>query len=162
MLHVDAVAENKWYGFDVIYYEYGSLVLLYSNPDTAIRVYNILTKANFDDKQLMVLLLPNIQVTVEPFSSFLLLLRFKALFQTLLGSFYTLLRPSICFGRGVPGGVNFLQMHVGRDNVLPSLPLTPLHHQHIKHNRHSPLFPRMSTPPRCLFGTIWLICYSRR
>ena len=77
MLHVDAVAENKWYGFDVIYYEYGSLVLLYSNPDTAIRVYNILTKANFDDKQLMVLLLPNIQVTVEPFASFFLI-RFKA------------------------------------------------------------------------------------
>ena len=57
-----AIAENKWYGFDVIYYEYGSLVLLYSNPDTAIRAYSILNKANFDDKQLLILLLPNIQV----------------------------------------------------------------------------------------------------
>ncbi|KAK2179943.1 hypothetical protein NP493_466g05012 [Ridgeia piscesae] len=58
--------ENKWYGFDVIYYEYGSLVLLYSNPDTAIRAYNILNKANFDDKQLLVLLLPNIQPQMIP------------------------------------------------------------------------------------------------
>ena len=58
------MTENKWCSFDVIYYEYGSLVLIYTNPERTTRVFNILQEANFDDKQLLVLLLPNIQVAV--------------------------------------------------------------------------------------------------
>ena len=50
--------------FDVIYYEYGALVLDFSSADKATRVFNILKDALFDDKQLLVLLLPNIQVGI--------------------------------------------------------------------------------------------------
>lgn len=53
--------ENKWLKFDVIYYEYGSLVLLYNSAKLAAKVFHILREASFDDKQLLVLLLPNIQ-----------------------------------------------------------------------------------------------------
>lgn len=56
---------NKWVRFDVIYYEYGALVLDFSQADKATRVFNILKDAVFDEKQLLVLLLPNIQVRLE-------------------------------------------------------------------------------------------------
>ena len=49
----------------MIYYEYGSLVMVYTSPDKATQVFNILKDAVFDDKQLLVMLLPNIQVTIE-------------------------------------------------------------------------------------------------
>ena len=55
-------AEYKWTKFDVIYYEYGSLILLYHSAEAAAHAYNILKEATFDDKQLLVLLLPHIQV----------------------------------------------------------------------------------------------------
>ncbi|XP_070208433.1 diacylglycerol kinase theta-like isoform X1 [Littorina saxatilis] len=58
--------ENKWVSFDVIYYEYGSLVLIYTNPEKTTRVFNILQEASFDDKQLLTLLLPNIQPHMVP------------------------------------------------------------------------------------------------
>ncbi|KAK7489220.1 hypothetical protein BaRGS_00019598 [Batillaria attramentaria] len=58
--------ENKWCSFDVIYYEYGSLVLIYTNPEKTTKVFNILQEATFDDKQLLVLLLPNIQSHMIP------------------------------------------------------------------------------------------------
>ena len=58
------ITENKWVRFDVIYYEYGALVLDFSSADKATRVFNILKDALFDDKQLLVLLLPNIQVGI--------------------------------------------------------------------------------------------------
>lgn len=54
--------ENKWTSIDVIYYEYGSLVLLFNNNERASRAFTILQDATFDNKQLLVLLLPNIQV----------------------------------------------------------------------------------------------------
>lgn len=56
--------ENKWSNFDVIYYEYGALVLVYNNTEKATQAFNLLQEATFDDKQkqLLVLLLPNIQV----------------------------------------------------------------------------------------------------
>ena len=49
----------------MIYYEYGALVLDYTTSEKATRVFNILKDAMFDDKQLLVLLLPNIQVSVS-------------------------------------------------------------------------------------------------
>jgi len=54
--------ENKWASIDVIYYEYGALVLLFDNNERASRAFSILQDATFDNKQLLVLLLPNIQV----------------------------------------------------------------------------------------------------
>ena len=48
--------------FDVIYYEYGALVMLFDDPTKATRAYNILREASFDDKTLLVIILPNIQV----------------------------------------------------------------------------------------------------
>jgi len=54
--------ENKWSSIDVIYYEYGSLVLVFNNNERASRAFTILQDATFDNKQLLVLLLPNIQV----------------------------------------------------------------------------------------------------
>ena len=54
----------KWSRFDVIYYEYGSLVMLYDDPDNAVRAYKILKDSYYENKQLMVLLLPTIQVYI--------------------------------------------------------------------------------------------------
>ncbi|KAL3888417.1 hypothetical protein ACJMK2_000785 [Sinanodonta woodiana] len=59
---VDIIGKaNKWTHFDVIYYEYGSIVLVYNTVEKATRVFNILKDAVFDDKLLLALLLPNIQ-----------------------------------------------------------------------------------------------------
>jgi len=57
--------ENKWSSIDVIYYEYGSLVLVFNNIDRASRAFMILQDETFDNKQLLVLLLPNIQVNTH-------------------------------------------------------------------------------------------------
>ena len=60
---VTVSSENKWDRFDGIYYEYGALVLIYSIPEIATKVFNILQESTYDDKQLLPLLLPNIQVS---------------------------------------------------------------------------------------------------
>ena len=49
----------------MIYYEYGALVLLFNNVEIATKTFNILREGNSYDKALLVLLLPNIQVTVQ-------------------------------------------------------------------------------------------------
>ena len=46
---------------EVIYYEHGAMVLVYSDSDRATRAYSILRQAYHDQKQLLVLMLPNIQ-----------------------------------------------------------------------------------------------------
>ncbi|XP_074599951.1 diacylglycerol kinase theta isoform X2 [Brevipalpus obovatus] len=43
-----------------IYYEYGSLIITYDNADIAVKAFYMLREASFDDKNLLVLLLPNI------------------------------------------------------------------------------------------------------
>jgi diacylglycerol kinase (ATP) len=55
-------ASAKWSRFDVIYYEYGSMVMLYDDPEKAVRAYKILKDSSYENKPLMVLLLPTIQV----------------------------------------------------------------------------------------------------
>ena len=55
-------ADNKWLSIAVIYYEYGSLVLTYSTAEKAVRALLLLEEGVFDQKRLLVLLLPNIQV----------------------------------------------------------------------------------------------------
>jgi diacylglycerol kinase (ATP) len=52
----------RWSRFDVIYYEYGSLVMLYDGPEKAVKAYKVLKDAYYEGKQIMVLLLPTIQV----------------------------------------------------------------------------------------------------
>uniref|UniRef100_A0A0L8GK21 Diacylglycerol kinase n=1 Tax=Octopus bimaculoides TaxID=37653 RepID=A0A0L8GK21_OCTBM len=58
--------ENKWHSFDVIYYEYGALVLIYNTAEKASRSFHILRDTIFDDKQLLAMLLPNIQSHMIP------------------------------------------------------------------------------------------------
>ncbi len=57
-----AAEEYRWVKFDVIYYEYGALVMLYDDPKKATRAYTILRDSSFDGKELLVIILPNIQV----------------------------------------------------------------------------------------------------
>ena len=54
--------EIRWTRFDVIYYEYGAMVCLYEDASKAVRAYKIFREASYENKQLMVLLLPTIQV----------------------------------------------------------------------------------------------------
>ena len=54
--------ENKWARFDVIYYEYGAVVLIYHTASKARNVLRIAGSAQFDDKQLLVLTLPHLEV----------------------------------------------------------------------------------------------------
>lgn len=56
----------RWIRFDAIYYEYGAIVIVYDNPDKAIKSYKILKDSYFDEKQLTVLLLPSIQPNKIP------------------------------------------------------------------------------------------------
>ena len=59
------IVENIWDSFDVIYYEYGSVVLTYNSKETATRVFKLLQNSSFDEKNLYVMLLPNIQVNIS-------------------------------------------------------------------------------------------------
>lgn len=51
----------RWSRFDVIYYEYGSMVILYEDSEKAVKAYKMLKDSVYENKQLMVLLLPTIQ-----------------------------------------------------------------------------------------------------
>jgi len=51
---------------DVIYYEHGAMVLVYNDSDRATHAFTILRQAYHDQKQLLVLMLPNIQPEVLP------------------------------------------------------------------------------------------------
>lgn len=54
--------EIRWNKFDVIYYEYGSMVILYDDSEKAVKAYKMLKDSTYENKQLTVLLLPTIQV----------------------------------------------------------------------------------------------------
>ncbi|GFT58750.1 diacylglycerol kinase theta [Nephila pilipes] len=43
-----------------IYYEYGSLIITYDNADIAVKAFYMLRETSYEDKNLLVLLLPNI------------------------------------------------------------------------------------------------------
>ncbi|RWS29494.1 diacylglycerol kinase theta-like protein [Leptotrombidium deliense] len=49
-----------------IYYEYGSLIITYDNADIAVKAFYMLRDASYDDKNLLVLLLPNIVADMIP------------------------------------------------------------------------------------------------
>uniref|UniRef100_A0A1I8IJW5 Diacylglycerol kinase n=1 Tax=Macrostomum lignano TaxID=282301 RepID=A0A1I8IJW5_9PLAT len=59
-------SENKWDSIDVIYYEYGAMVLVYKNPRRLQQAYNSLRDQWFDDKPMLVLLLPQLHPEMIP------------------------------------------------------------------------------------------------
>lgn len=56
------IADNQWKRFDVIYHDFGAVVLIYETWLAAQRAIQELWVARFDEKPLLVLLLPSIQV----------------------------------------------------------------------------------------------------
>lgn len=54
-------AENKFSSIGPIYYEYGSLVITYENASKAVRALYALRESKYEEKHLLVLLLPNIE-----------------------------------------------------------------------------------------------------
>ncbi|GAB6028280.1 hypothetical protein CHUAL_002459 [Chamberlinius hualienensis] len=52
---------NRFSSIGPIYYEYGSMVITYENADAAVKAFYTLRESVFDDKTLMVLLLPHVQ-----------------------------------------------------------------------------------------------------
>lgn len=56
----------KYRSHGPIYYEYGSLIITYDNADIAVKAFYMLREASYDDKNLLVLLLPNIESDMVP------------------------------------------------------------------------------------------------
>ncbi|GAV03562.1 hypothetical protein RvY_13963-2 [Ramazzottius varieornatus] len=52
---------NPFVSIGPIYYEYGSVVITYDNNEAAVKAFNSLKGALFEEKNLLVMLLPNIQ-----------------------------------------------------------------------------------------------------
>ncbi|KAG7171806.1 Diacylglycerol kinase theta-like [Homarus americanus] len=59
-------AGYKYSSIGPIYYEYGSMVLTYEDSDLAVRAFYTLRESCYDDKNLLVMLLPNIQPQMIP------------------------------------------------------------------------------------------------
>jgi diacylglycerol kinase, putative (fragment) len=49
-----------------IYYEYGSLIITYDNADIAVKAFYMLREYTYDEKNLLVLLLPNVMAHMIP------------------------------------------------------------------------------------------------
>lgn len=49
-----------------IYYEYGSMVIIYEDANIAVRSLYLLRESKHDDKHLLVMLLPSIEPTMIP------------------------------------------------------------------------------------------------
>jgi diacylglycerol kinase (ATP) len=60
------VSENKFSKIGPIYYEYGSMVITYEDSDKAVRALYTLRESRFEDKHLLVMLLPNIEPSMTP------------------------------------------------------------------------------------------------
>ncbi|XP_049535654.1 diacylglycerol kinase theta isoform X2 [Anopheles darlingi] len=58
--------ENKFSSIGPIYYEYGSLVITYENASKAVRAFQALRESKYEEKHLLVLLLPNIEPSMVP------------------------------------------------------------------------------------------------
>ncbi|XP_014478171.1 PREDICTED: diacylglycerol kinase theta isoform X2 [Dinoponera quadriceps] len=57
--------ENK-FELGPIYYEYGSVVIIYKDSDQAVKALYTLRELKYEDKQLLVMLLPNIEPNMVP------------------------------------------------------------------------------------------------
>lgn len=59
-------AAYKFRDLGPIYYEYGSLIITYDNADIAVKCFYMLRETIYDDKNLLVLLLPNLLPDMVP------------------------------------------------------------------------------------------------
>lgn len=59
-------SENKFTAIGPIYYEYGSMVITYEDADKAVRALCALREATYEEKNLLVMLLPSIEPTMIP------------------------------------------------------------------------------------------------
>lgn len=58
--------ENKFSSIGPIYYEYGSMVITYEDAKKAVRALYTLRESSYEEKQLLVMLLPNIEPSMVP------------------------------------------------------------------------------------------------
>lgn len=58
--------ENKFSNIGPIYYEYGSMVITYEDSDKAVRALYTLRESRFEEKHLLVMLLPNVEHSMIP------------------------------------------------------------------------------------------------
>ncbi|XP_043273541.1 diacylglycerol kinase theta [Venturia canescens] len=58
--------ENKFSSIGPIYYEYGSMVITYEDSDKAVRALYTLRESKYEDKHLLVMLLPSIEPSMVP------------------------------------------------------------------------------------------------
>lgn len=58
--------ENKFSSIGPIYYEYGSMVITYEDANKAVRALYALRESSYEDKHLLVMLLPNIEPSMVP------------------------------------------------------------------------------------------------
>lgn len=58
--------ENKFSSIGPIYYEYGSMVIIYEDLDTAVKALYTLREAKYEDKLLLVMILPSIEPSMVP------------------------------------------------------------------------------------------------
>ncbi|XP_014216243.1 diacylglycerol kinase theta [Copidosoma floridanum] len=58
--------ENKFSSIGPIYYEYGSMVITYEDSDTAVRALYTLRESKYEEKYLLVMLLPSIEPSMVP------------------------------------------------------------------------------------------------
>ncbi|CAH8492600.1 unnamed protein product [Schistosoma haematobium] len=58
--------ENKWDFIEVIYYDFGSLVLVYLNAERADEAYHLLKQSTFEDRPILVMILPRLKPSKLP------------------------------------------------------------------------------------------------
>ncbi|KAI4491356.1 hypothetical protein M0804_002748 [Polistes exclamans] len=58
--------ENKFSSMGPIYYEYGSMVIIYEDSNKAVKALYTLRESKYDDKHLLVMLLPSIEPSMVP------------------------------------------------------------------------------------------------
>ncbi|KAK2703868.1 hypothetical protein QYM36_017796 [Artemia franciscana] len=58
--------ENRFNSLGPIYYEYGSMVLTYTNSDSAMEAFYIFRESSYEDKHLLVMILPNVVPELIP------------------------------------------------------------------------------------------------
>nr|XP_033325344.1 diacylglycerol kinase theta isoform X4 [Megalopta genalis] len=58
--------ENKFSSIGTIYYEYGSMVIIYEDANKAVRALYTLAESKYEDKHLLVMPLPSIEPTMVP------------------------------------------------------------------------------------------------
>ncbi|KAF5277357.1 hypothetical protein FQA39_LY06170 [Lamprigera yunnana] len=66
LLGRELISESKYSKIGPIYYEYGSMVITYEDSEKAVRAFYILRESRYEDKHLLVMLLPNLEPSMIP------------------------------------------------------------------------------------------------